>query len=223
MSAHMEIKVCSVYTTHSWLVHSKFQEDMDKFSLMANFGIVLVFSFIVYSARTGASTPSQKLEKLNLRCDINNSKYWDIIEWYFERASHVIVTFITQKHTDKLDFSTVFLKQLATCKCHLSILKIINLLVPNRLTVRLTFYLENVDYYNEGDPVSLADTFDWKGQKFELRTTEKLVRNKRQIESTRKPGKKRKQHRLDEPERGALVFAHRVDVIDKYLIGTPRS
>lgn len=92
---------------------------------------------------------------------------------------------------------------------------IINLL----FSVKLTVYLCRVDYYNEDDPVSFANTFDWRGQKFELRVTEKLMRSKRQIENTEK---KRKQRRLDEPEQGALVFAHKIDIINKYLTGTPR-
>ncbi len=82
--------------------------------------------------------------------------------------------------------------------------------------------MKKVDYYNEEDPVSFADTFDWKGQKFELRITEKLMRSKRQIDKE-KHATGKNQRRLDEPELGALVFAQKVDVINKYLVGTPRS
>lgn len=82
--------------------------------------------------------------------------------------------------------------------------------------------MNRVDYYNEDDPVSFADTFDWKGQKFELRLTEKLMRSKRQIETTDKPRNNLKKQRRDEPEQGAFVFAQKIDVINKYLYGTPR-
>lgn len=83
-----------------------------------------------------------------------------------------------------------------------------------------------MDYYNEEDPVSFANTFDWRGQKFELRVTEKLMRNKRQIVTGELPSRtatKPKERRLDEPAEGAFVFAQKVDVLNKYLVGTPRS
>lgn len=83
--------------------------------------------------------------------------------------------------------------------------------------------MSTVDYYNEDDPVSFANTYDWKGQKFELRLTEKLMRNKRQVKNEEKPAKKKNHRRLDEPEQGALVFAKKIDIISKYLVGTPRS
>lgn len=83
--------------------------------------------------------------------------------------------------------------------------------------------MSTVDYYNEDDPVSFANTFDWRGQKYELRLTEKLMRNKRQVETKVKPAKMKNQRRLDEPEQGAFVFAKKIDVLNKYLVGTPRS
>lgn len=85
---------------------------------MANFGINLIFTFIVYSTayNTNETNILQKLERINLRCDINNSKYWDIIDWYFERTSYVAATFINQRPQEKQDFSTLFLKQLTKCK-----------------------------------------------------------------------------------------------------------
>lgn len=45
------------------------------------------------------------------------------------------------------------------------------------------------------------------------------MRNKRQIEDK---SIKKKERRLDEPEQGAFVFAHKVDMFNKYLVGTPR-
>ncbi|KAJ6633673.1 hypothetical protein Bhyg_16618, partial [Pseudolycoriella hygida] len=87
---------------------------------------------------------------------------------------------------------------------------------------KLTVYLRKVDYYYEDDSVSFANTYDWRGQKFELRITEKLMRSKRQIDSTKIPTKKKKHRRLDEPEQAEFVFAHKIDVFNKYLVGTPR-
>lgn len=48
------------------------------------------------------------------------------------------------------------------------------------------------------------------------------MRNKREIEPKQKPTNNNKQQRLDEPEQGAFVFAHKIDIFDKYLVGTPR-
>lgn len=48
------------------------------------------------------------------------------------------------------------------------------------------------------------------------------MRSKRQVETEAKPSKIKKQRRLDEPEQGAFVFAHKIDIIYKYLVGTPR-
>lgn len=77
--------------------------------------IKLCFIFAVWSV---AEALVEKLDKLNLRCDINNSKYWDLIDWYFERTSYVIATTITESPREKRDISTVFLMQLTKCECN---------------------------------------------------------------------------------------------------------
>lgn len=48
------------------------------------------------------------------------------------------------------------------------------------------------------------------------------MRSKRQIETQSKLLNKKKQRRLDEPEQGAFVFAYKIDIFNKYLVGTPR-
>ncbi len=90
---------------------------MEKFLVIANLKLNLFLIVIVYYT-TGESPPPimQKLEKLNLRCDINNSKYWDIIDWYFQRTPYIVATFITEGHRERQEFSTVFLKQLTKCE-----------------------------------------------------------------------------------------------------------
>lgn len=56
-------------------------------------------------------------EKLNLTCAISNTKYWDLIEWYFERTPYIIATTITDGPREKEeDLSTVFLMQLRKCE-----------------------------------------------------------------------------------------------------------
>lgn len=80
---------------------------------MENLRIYLFFMFIVHTV--GETSLVQKLEKLNLRCTINDSKYWEMIDWYFERTPYVIATYINEGHREKLDFSTVFLMQLTKC------------------------------------------------------------------------------------------------------------
>lgn len=84
---------------------------------MAYLIIFLFLNFIVSSLGElrGESSLVEKLERLNLRCDVNNSKYWDLIEWYFERTLYVTLTTITEGHREKQDFSTVFLMQLTNC------------------------------------------------------------------------------------------------------------
>lgn len=67
---------------------------------------------------TVAESLVEKLDKLNLRCDINNSKYWELIDWYFERTPYVIATTLTESHRERRDVSTAFLKQLTNCKCN---------------------------------------------------------------------------------------------------------
>lgn len=80
---------------------------------MANLGIYLCFMFIVHTM--SESLLVQKLETSNLRCNINNSKYWEIIDWYFERTPYVVTTYINEGHREKMDFSTAFLMQLTKC------------------------------------------------------------------------------------------------------------
>lgn len=86
---------------------------MDRLLLMGSLRINLFFFCIV--STVGESPLVEKFEKLNFRCDINNSKYWDLIDWYFERTSYVISTTIAEGPLRKQDFSTVFLMQLTKC------------------------------------------------------------------------------------------------------------
>lgn len=73
--------------------------------------------FLIFIVSTTCESPIvEKLEKLSKRCDINNSKYWDFIEWYFERTSFVIATTITEGPREKRDISTMFLMQLTQCE-----------------------------------------------------------------------------------------------------------
>lgn len=74
--------------------------------------------FLIFIVSTVAISPMfEKIEKLNLRCDVNNSKYWELIEWYFERTPYVTATTITDSHRDHRDTSTIFLMQLTKCIC----------------------------------------------------------------------------------------------------------
>lgn len=80
---------------------------------MANLRMNLFFIFIV--SVVAESPLEEKFDKLNFRCEINNSKYWDLIDWYFERTSYVVSTTIAEGHREKHDLSTVFLMQLTKC------------------------------------------------------------------------------------------------------------
>lgn len=82
---------------------------------MANLRLNLILTFIV--SAVGISPILDKLEKLSLKCEINNSKYWELIDWYFERTPYIIATTIAEGHREKRDISTVFLMQLTKCEC----------------------------------------------------------------------------------------------------------
>lgn len=101
------------YNQFELLVHSKYQTGMDKLLLMENLRTNL---FLIFIVSTVASPLVEKFEKLNFRCDINNTKYWDLIDWYFERTTHLVSTTISEGHREKQDFSTVFLMQLTKCE-----------------------------------------------------------------------------------------------------------
>lgn len=68
----------------------------------------------------------------------------------------------------------------------------------------------------EEDFISLADTFTWRGTKFEPRAGEPHFRAKRQA-----PGQST-YTRKDEPETGTIVVVENVNILDNYLRGTAR-